>query len=80
MSDQRSDAEPRICGRFNFISYRKNLYNVLYTGYGSQFYVKIAENLSFDEMQELKNKLNAVLEEAKTEFYEDVDQEQGEAE
>lgn len=66
-----AELEPAVMGRFNFISFRKGFYNVLFVPYQSGVNITIAKNLTFEEMDLLKNKLNKILEEVREQFYED---------
>lgn len=71
---------PSVTGRFNYICFRKSLYNLLFVIEDSPISVTVATNLSWDEMTELRNKLNKTLDDTRQSFWDMEDVEEGERE
>lgn len=52
------DNIPKLLGRFNFLSYKKDSYNLLFTPYEGAACMLIARNLPREIMENLKDDLN----------------------
>lgn len=55
------DELPRILGKFNYMSTKPDLYDILYVPYIGAGCVMIARNLSFELMTKMKEELNGTL-------------------
>lgn len=55
------DDDSEILGRFNFFSYKKDHFNIIFTPYDSPVIITIAKNLTRGEMNELMKRLNNEL-------------------
>ena len=60
-TEQRQPGDPRILGRFNFLQYKKDLYNILFVPYIGGACIMIAKNLPYEEMDFLLKALNNEL-------------------
>lgn len=58
------DNTPRLLGRFNFLSYKEDSYNLLFTPYEGAACMLVARNLPRDIMENLKKGLNGALKDA----------------
>lgn len=58
------DNTPKLLGRLNFLSYKKDSYNLLFTPYEGAACMFIARNLPRSIMEDLKDDLNAALKRA----------------
>lgn len=65
--------EPRVLGKFNFITVKSELWDVLFIPYTGNVIVKIAVNLTRTEMEALRDELNDCL----TECWNDINQRTG---
>ncbi len=63
MTHDKLPDEPQVLGRFNFLSFKKDLFDVLFYPFEGSATVIIARNLTYDEMQELRTGLNQELDE-----------------
>ena len=68
-----SELTPEITGRFNYISFRKGLYSVLFLPYSSTVAITIARNLTYEEMKSLRDTLNKTLDAIREDFFVDDD-------
>lgn len=55
---------PKLLGRFNFLSYKEDSYNLLFTPYEGAACMLVARNLPRDIMENLKKGLNGALKDA----------------
>lgn len=58
---ERIQPEPKVIGRFNYTSYKENLYNIVFTPFREATCMIIVRNLPRGEAIALKQELNAQL-------------------
>lgn len=72
--------EPSIAGRFNYQSFRKGFYNLIYVPFKESVQIVIARNLTLEEARSLHAELNNALNKLREDFYEEEEIPEGERE
>ena len=51
---------PRLLGRFNYTTFKEGIYNIVFTPFHGSIQVVVAKNLSWKDVQEFLEDLNAI--------------------
>lgn len=67
-SDKTEMREPKFLGRFNFFSYTKDHWNIMFVPYHGMSTMIVAKNLTWEEKDILLQRLNSVLQQFEDEI------------